>query len=357
MRTAQFAASAVLLVFLLTAQTSALGALGDRRRTQVGAPTARLASSSSKKSVVRSFSSRSSKSSSSSVSSKKIEYAWAGLQLEQRTISLTKVALVTVGSSAEKSGIKANDIVISINGKPVKELHDVYSPLYGPRGSTVTLRYQKGSREYTAVIVRDTDTFLPNKEFAVTEPEAGIFILRIGTLGKTFRETFRAEMQKIANKQPRGVILDLRSTFAGDLPETLLLLGAFLPRATPVIHCAKATMTDRVTNDPPIFSAQMPVIALINGGTVDDAESIANALSITARARLLGETTNGNGYAVLRLETGTVKEKADVLCRFTNAKNEQVQGEGIKPDVTVLTPCQNSSDCVLNEAIALIKKY
>lgn len=353
MRASRYAISALLLVSLLALQTNALGAAEDRRRTVIGKSSARYSSSSSRRIArITSASSRSF----SSASVRNIEHARAGLLLRRQTITLTDVTLVTMGSSAEKAGIRANDVIIAIDDQPVSKLFDVNYALYGPKGSTVRIRYRHGNTLLTANVVRDTDTVLPAQEWTVAEPEPGIFVLRIGTLGSIFRDTYRTEMRKIADRHPKGIILDLRSTFAGDIPETLLLLGALLPQGTIAIHCAKATLTDRLTSDPPIFPTDLPVIALINGGTTDDAESIANALSIHHRATLVGETTNGNGYAVAPLGQNMVKENARIPCKFTDALGQQVAGTGVNPDIPVSTFCARSGDCMLNEALALIKR-
>ncbi|MFH0851525.1 MAG: hypothetical protein V1876_02140, partial [Candidatus Peregrinibacteria bacterium] len=72
-------------------------------------------------------------------------------------------------------------------------------------------------------------------------------------------------------------------------------------------------------------------------------------------ATLVGETTNGIGYSTQLVGGDPNAYMARVQCIITNANGEEIRTTGIKPDWFVSTPCAGDNDCVLEEAIALIK--
>lgn len=348
------ASALLLLSSLLIAHAGAQKQLLSLRPGRTAPVSTRFAPSSSS----RKFQTKSASSRSSSSSFKKIEKAKVGIFFGRPWVGDWEVRMVAVGSSAEKAGIKAGDTLLEVDGTPANRLQhkDIQSDYLGPKGSTVNFRFQRGNKTFATTVIRDTDSVLPPEDLAIREAAPGIHVIRFGITTLASRKIYRPKLQQLSELKPRGVIVDLRSTIAGDVEEVVLALSAFLPQGTQVIRCANRKLTDRMTADPPLFPAQTPMIALINGGTIGGAEAMANALATNRRAILVGEKTQGMGYAYKFIGENTLFHFGTIQCTLTDATGEELLHKGIQPDVKVITPCTGKNDCVLEEAIALIKK-
>lgn len=83
------------------------------------------------------------------------EYCHPGIQLESLD-GLLRVAAVAVGSPAAHAGIRAGDVLLSVDGRRVSgdEVVEVARKLEGRPGSGVVLRLRRGSREWSRRVVR-----------------------------------------------------------------------------------------------------------------------------------------------------------------------------------------------------------
>jgi serine protease Do len=92
-----------------------------------------------------------------------------------------RVATVTPGKGADKAGIQPDDIIVSIDGKPIKDGDQLVADISSRKvGSTVQLGYQRGGKQRTAnVLIGDRsllaeDASNPaNDNSAPSQPDAG----------------------------------------------------------------------------------------------------------------------------------------------------------------------------------------
>lgn len=77
----------------------------------------------------------------------KIKRPWLGISAEE-SHGRVFITRVTAGGPAEKAGVKPEDLIISVGGKPVEGLADFYRKLYGlgEAGVQVPLKVLKGDR-------------------------------------------------------------------------------------------------------------------------------------------------------------------------------------------------------------------
>lgn len=67
-----------------------------------------------------------------------------------------RVVEAPAGGAAELAGIRTNDVIIAINGAPVRELdyEEIVDRLRGPVGSTVQLEVFRAGEVNTLVVIR-----------------------------------------------------------------------------------------------------------------------------------------------------------------------------------------------------------
>ncbi len=205
------------------------------------------------------------------------------------------------GSPAQKARLLAGDQIVAIDGQTTAHarLFKVASQLRGEIGSTISLRVlDPGSgktRDVTLTRAADRSQPPPSLKFLGD----GIAYLRIGEFTLPVVEKLHAEMKRAQAQKTRAVILDLRNNAGGAFDATLVAARLFLPANADIValeYSQPAFRTAFVSDVSEKFNA--PLVVLVNGGSADEAEIFAAALSDKKRARLVGTKTFGHGQLI-----------------------------------------------------------
>jgi len=126
------------------------------------------------------------------------------------------------GTDAKNQGIKKGDLIVEIDGFPVRLAtpQEALWRLYGEEGSTVTLRVLRKMKILDFKVKRD----FPYKDFSIEGKRIEIYRL--------FRKTVDA-IKSEANSRPR-IILDLRNFIDGDWKASIALASFFTKEKTAV---------------------------------------------------------------------------------------------------------------------------
>jgi len=218
-----------------------------------------------------------------------------GAELSQVASYLYVIAPIK-GSPADQAGIKAGDIIEYIDNKATRDisLYDAKQLLNGPAGSEVKLRVLRAnSSPLTVSVKRGT----ARAAAAESRMEAGrIGVLRINSLTDGEATEVRTRLQDLVKLGAQKIVIDLRATAGGSLPEAVAVANMFIKDgviAQTVGRESKALKT--FTADPKLTLFSGPVVALIDTGTAGAAEVIASALIDRNRGQVVGEKSFGAG--------------------------------------------------------------
>ena len=253
---------------------------------------------------------------------------------------LVKVVSPRDGSPAAKAGFKPGDIIFLIGKEPTDEmtLTHVEEALRGPPGSEVVLTMRRSGIDKPLKLTLKRAAYQP-KTISDRVQAGDIGYIRIagfdagtpGALGAAIQDL----RQQTGNKLI-GFILDLRNNPGGDFDAALKTADAFLDKGEiTVIKSRDSDQLKRIAATPGDLGNGLPIVALVNGGTAEEAELVAGALQDNRRALLLGTKTFGesaiesviplHGEGAIRLTTA----------RFLTPKGNPIEGKGIKPDLTI----------------------
>ena len=203
------------------------------------------------------------------------------------------------GTPADKAGLKAGDILLSIDGKDIKGMSPtrVTTMLRGDAGTTFSLRYQRPSEKKprTVNITRQTIQ-LPSVPYSTILHDSIGYISLTGFTEGTARELRGALSQLMANGAT-SLILDLRDNPGGSLSEAVDISNLFLPKGQKIVYTqGKQTATNRqyyTTTDP--LCPQLPLAVLVNQGSASASEIVSGSLQDMDRAVIIGTRTYGKG--------------------------------------------------------------
>jgi C-terminal peptidase prc len=298
------------------------------------------------------------------------------------------VTNVQKGSAPARAGMRAGDVIESVDGKPAlglvtSRLADPSvsnnpagsSPttarfrafallLDGPAGSSVEIRWQsRNGKQRTANFRRDWQ----QRELGLrVRRESGYALIEIEAFTKPIAAVFaRAMKEKMAGV--RGVILDLRNNGGGDTEAMTDIasavvgngssLGQFTERSS--YSFTINTRSKSLLTPERISITNLPMIVLTSERTASAAEIFVAALKASGRARSIGTETCGCVLAIRsrhQLPDGGLLDVSEL--DYRTAAGVRLEGQGIKPDETVLiqrSDLYSSRDRTLERAIGKLE--
>jgi carboxyl-terminal processing protease len=270
------------------------------------------------------------------------EFGGLGMEVTTENNLVTVVSPID-DTPAAKAGILAGDIIMQVDGKPVKglPLDGVVAKLRGSPGSKVTLGIQRANKS-KLIVVTLTREVIQNRPVSYRDEGGNVGYIRI----KEFNELTNSELQnaikdlsaKIPAERMKGYILDLRNNPGGLLDQAVGVADDFLSRGEIVSTRGRDPDADeRFFAKGTDLTGGKPLIVLINGGSASASEIVAGALQDQKRATILGTRSFGKGS----VQTIIPLEAANGALRLTTARyftpsGRSIQAEGITPDIEVL---------------------
>lgn len=254
------------------------------------------------------------------------------------------VVSVTKGSSAEKAGLKAGDVIEYIENKATRDisLYDARQLLLGSGGSEVNLRVlRSGAKPQTIKVARGTYK-VPQSETKIEEGRVGL--IKVYSLEDGEADDIKTQMQNLSKQGVQKIVLDLRGVAAGNLKEAVAVANLFIKEgeiAKVIGRENKVLQTFTADPGKAIFDGK--VVALIDLGTAGAAEVVASAILDKKRGEVVGERSFGAGTEqqlfTLRGGDGLLLTTA----KWASASGNPFLGDertnsGVKPSVEVKKP-------------------
>jgi carboxyl-terminal processing protease len=269
--------------------------------------------------------------------STKGEFGGLGIVISIRDGGLTVISPID-GTPADKVGIKAQDKIVKIGEESTVNmgLDEAVDRLRGkPNTPVVIWVMRKGWEEPRRFeIVR-----------AVIRVES-VSAERVGDLayvklkqfqGHTAEDVYAGiEKARAKSKAPlKGVILDLRNNPGGLLDQSIEVSNLFLKDGVIVVtqegqaKDGRREVLARARN----HKVDLPVVALVNGGSASASEIVAGALKNRGRGLIIGDQTFGKGSVQQLYDFPDTSSLKLTIGQYLTPGDESIQSVGITPDV------------------------
>ncbi len=204
------------------------------------------------------------------------------------------------GFPAQKSGLKAGDVLLEVAGKSTEKLstEDVSALLKGPANKPVVVKVQRyGQKKSMDIeIMREKIQIDPVPYYGMLDKETAY--IRLSNFTENCTE--RVKMALIELKEKHGaktLVLDLRSNPGGLLIEAVRIANLFIPKGQEIVSTrGKVKQWDKVytaTENP--IDTIMPIAVLVNRGSASASEIVAGAIQDLDRGMIIGTRTFGKG--------------------------------------------------------------
>ncbi len=261
---------------------------------------------------------------------------------------------------AERAGLLAGDYILAINGTSTENMstEEAVSLIRGPKGTTVKLkigRLPPKDESKSKADAKETDTASTQealgepiiKEYSivrdkivvksvrVTWPKNNIAVVQVTNFNQDTDQEFRAEIGKVLDKNPIGIILDLRNNPGGYLDRSTVIAGEWVGDKVVVSERRKGKIIDEFRGEGAGRLAGIKTAVLVNQGSASASEIVAGALQDYGLAALIGMQTYGKGSVQDYSEFDDGSAVKITIAEWLTPKGRSINKTGIKPDIQV----------------------
>jgi carboxyl-terminal processing protease len=206
------------------------------------------------------------------------------------------------GTPAAKSGLKAGDVLLEINGEDLagKDNQKVSEMLRGEVGTSLKVKVNRPGLDgkYTPMeftLVRESIQTKPILYSTVMEDSIGY--INLNTFSGTPSKDFKAALLDLKKRGAKSLIIDIRDNGGGLLDEAVDIANFFVPRGKTIVttkgKIKQSCNTYKTLREP--IDTEMPIAVLVNGATASSSEILSGSLQDLDRAVIIGSRTFGKG--------------------------------------------------------------
>ncbi len=281
-------------------------------------------------------------------------YAGIGMNVIDTTLP-TMVGVVFPDSPAQRSGLKAGDLLLAIDGVDVTALHaEAITPLVvGPEGTTVRLTIQRpgesAPRTFAITRARITPPVLTSR-IATSPSGAKIGYLKLYRFpdATSVADDMRTALIGFEQAGVTGWVLDLRGNPGGNI-RTLRRIGTlFLGSGRTLAYTVQrdGVPDSIVTDAQPTVNVHRPLAVLIDKGSESSSEMLAAALEDYGAARVFGMQSGGCVGVAMRYPLADASVLLVTVSTVQSAERHTLNGVGVTPDEIIATDPAVDDDAI-----------
>lgn len=207
------------------------------------------------------------------------------------------------GGPIDKAGIKAGDIVVSIDGQKVKgkSSDDIGLLMRGAPGTKLTMimKHPLTGKETSKEITREEIRLSSVPYASLVGADKNIAYVYLSQFTQNCGRDVRNALDSLKKAQPalKGVVLDLRSNPGGLLEEAVNVCNLFVERGQLVVS-TKGKNKDwykQYKTESNSWDTEIPLSILVNHGSASASEIVAGTTQDLDRGLIIGTRSFGKG--------------------------------------------------------------
>jgi carboxyl-terminal processing protease len=258
----------------------------------------------------------------------------AQIRAESHTIVVVRVL---PGMPADKAGMKAGDVLVTIGGAATVNMpaDEAQARLRGPVGEEVVVVVRRGKATISLPIVRET---IHVESVQKTLLPGAVAYLGITTFQENTAEQVEATLRELGEGLA-GVVLDLRGNSGGLLTQATAVVDALVERGELVIVRSALGREVEQASGAIVLTDGTPVVVLVDEDSASAAEIVGGGVKALGRGVVLGRTSFGKGTVqMVKPASPYGRELALKLtvAEYLVAGERTIQSLGVLPDLELL---------------------
>jgi carboxyl-terminal processing protease len=258
-----------------------------------------------------------------------------GVQIYATEQILTKGILVSrpVGNSpAEEAGIKANDLIVAVDGESIigRDYDEAIDRVLGEPGTIVTLTVLRGDEELQFSIERRT---FVQREVDYRIINGNIGYVQIHNFNANAYAELSYALTDLSKYGVEGIIFDVRNNPGGLINTVINMVDLLVDKDELVVVQYKNDERVYYSTDGKLVD--VPMVVLINDASVSASELFASALRDISNVPLIGETTYGKGVGQTSYRLSDGYGIKITTFNYVTKSRTNYDSIGLEPDITV----------------------
>jgi carboxyl-terminal processing protease len=241
------------------------------------------------------------------------------------------------GSPAAAAGVKAGDIIVSVDGEEVTTLSltEIAQQIRGPEGTEVTLTlFRRSVEESLEITIVRGEINIPAVSWTMV-PGTDVALLRLTRFSANAKEELVAALDALQAAGATSLIVDVRNNPGGLLTQAIGVTSQFLRDGNVLQEENAQGERQPYPVEEGGVALEIPLVVLINPGSASSSEIFAGAIQDHERGAIIGETTFGTGTV---LQTYPLSDGSALLLgtsQWLTADGRLIRKQGIAPDIPV----------------------
>jgi carboxyl-terminal processing protease len=240
------------------------------------------------------------------------------------------------GFPAAKAGLRAQDIIASINGESTTnmDIDTAVNKIRGKKGTSVTLQIIRDkSKTLTVKITRDT-IVVPSVQTKILPGNIGY--VQISTFADDTSNLIEQAANTLTNAHVKGIVLDLRDNPGGLVDAAVHVSSLWLPGGKTIMQEKRGnTVVQTYTSLGDDVLKGIPTVVLVNGGSASASEITAGALHDNGVATIMGVKSYGKGSVQEIQDFSDGGELKVTVARWYRPNGQNIDKKGITPDKVI----------------------
>ncbi len=267
-------------------------------------------------------------------------YAGIGIVVTPGEDNLITVVSPIEGTPGERAGIKSGDKILKVDDKEfsAENMDEAVKVMKGEPNTKVVLTIMRKDKDgnsniFDVEIVREQIRLITVKSNIIDD---NIGYIKITSFDELTYKDFKTELNKLAKRNIKGLIIDLRNNPGGLLDVCAQIADELLGEGDIVYTETKTGRREYIKSNKSMVD--YPLVVLVNGASASASEILAGAIKDHGRGLLIGTTTFGKGVVqrIIDLQDGTGLKLT--ISEYFTPNGTNIHGVGIEPDIVVELP-------------------
>lgn len=263
------------------------------------------------------------------------EYQGIGVQIGYNENKELVITYVFPSSPADNSGLKINDILVSIedikvSNKTLDEIKDIVNGFDGE----FKVSYKRDEKQYETILKREIVTVKSVVKNLYERENKKIGYIKLTNFAANSYEQFKETLESLESDDIESLIIDLRDNTGGQLRTVDNIVSLFIDENNVIYQMKeKGKITKYYSHGN--NNRKYPIVVLVNENSASASELMTGALKEVYNATIIGVNTYGKGTAqeVRTLENG--EQYKFTTREWLTAKGNSIEKVGIEPNIKV----------------------
>ena len=237
---------------------------------------------------------------------------------------------------AEIAGLRSGDKVLAIDGESTMGImiDEAVNKIRGPKNTDVTLSIvREGVDELLDIVITRGKIIVKSVRTEIKEND--VFVVKITNFNEDTEALFNKAVREIVEKNPKGIILDLRSNPGGFLDTAIEVSSEWVENNIVVSEKHGSDFLNEHLSRGRARLKDFQTVVLVNEGSASASEIVSGALQDYGLATIIGRKTFGKGSVQTLNKFDDGSSVKITIAKWLTPNGRSINDDGILPDYDV----------------------